>query len=89
MNILHHHCQSALNTRNQHYQNSPALSLAGSSNICMNKRGERECTSEESLTDSMIRSKDHKSKQLHCRLNMDANYIRFTWVEFMSKDISR
>ena len=51
----------------------------------MNKRGQRERTSE-GLTDSMIRAKDHKSKRLRCRLNKDANYIRFTWVEFMSKD---
>ena len=51
----------------------------------MNTRGQRERTSE-GLTDSMIRAKDHKSKQLRCRLNKDAKYIRFMWVEFMSKD---
>ncbi len=51
----------------------------------MNKNGQRERTSV-GLTKSMIRVKDHKSKQLRCRLNKDANYIRFTWIEFMSKD---
>ncbi len=30
--------------------------------------------------------KGRKSKSLRCQLNMDANYTRFTWVEFMSKD---
>ena len=68
---------------NLHYFIKP--SSAGSSNIRMNKRGQRERTSE-GLTDSMIRAKDHKSKRLRCRLNKDANYIRFTWVEFMGKD---
>ncbi len=51
----------------------------------MNKRGQRERTGE-GLINNMIRAKDQKSKQLRCRLNMDANYIRCTWVEFMSKD---
>ncbi len=30
--------------------------------------------------------KDHTSKRLRSQLHMDANYIQFTWVEFMSKD---
>ncbi len=85
MIILLHLCQSALNTRNQHYQNSPSLSSAGSSNICMNKRGQRERTSE-GLTNSMNWVKDRTSKRLRCQLNTDA---RFTWVEFMSKDYFR
>ncbi len=85
MIILLYLCQAALNTQNQHFENSPSLSSAGSSNICMNKCGQRERTSE-GLTNYMIRAKDHKSKQLRYRLNKDANYIRFTWVEFMSKD---
>ncbi len=61
------------------------MSSAGSSNICRNKRGQRERASE-GLTKNMIRAKDHKSNLLHCQLNKDSNYIRFTWVEFMSKD---
>ena len=51
----------------------------------MRKRGERECTSE-GLTYNIKMMKDRTSKRLRCRLNTDANYIRFTWVEFMSKD---
>ncbi len=85
MIILLHLCQSVLNTRNQHYQHSPSMSSAGSSNICMNKRGQRERASE-GLTKNMKRVKDSTSKQLHFQLNKDANYIRFTWVEFTSKD---
>ncbi len=88
MIILLHLCQAALNTQNQHYQNSPSLSSAGSSNICMNKNGQRKRTSE-GLTNSMNWVKDRTSKRLHCRLNTDANYIRCTWVEFMSKDYFR
>jgi hypothetical protein len=30
-----------------------------------------------------------KSKRLCSQLNTDASYIRFTWVEFMSKDYFR
>ena len=51
----------------------------------MNKYGQRECTSE-GLTKNMKRVKDRTSKRLRFQLNKDANYIRFTWVEFMSKD---
>jgi len=51
----------------------------------MNKRGQRERTSE-GLTKNMKWVKDRTSKRLRFQLNKDANYIRFTWVEFMSKD---
>ncbi len=51
----------------------------------MNKLGQREHTSE-GLTKNMQTVIGLKSKQLRCRLNKDANYLRFTWVEFMSKD---
>jgi hypothetical protein len=61
------------------------MSSAGSSGICMNKRGQREHTSE-GLTKNMKRVKDRTSKRLRCRLNTDANYIRCMRVEFMSKD---
>ena len=61
------------------------MSSAVSSNICMNKRGQRERTSE-GLTDAMRRAQDHTSKRLRCQLNSNANYIRFDWVEFMSKE---
>ncbi len=37
----------------------------------------------------MRRAKDHTSKQLHCQLNSNANYIRFNWVEFMSTEYFR
>jgi hypothetical protein len=54
----------------------------------MNKRGQRERTSE-GLTKNMRRAKDHTSKQLRCQLNSNANYIRFDWVEFMSTEYFR
>ncbi len=54
----------------------------------MNKRGQREPTSE-GLTDIMTRAKYHTSKQLCCQLNTDANYIRFNWVEVMSTEYFR
>ncbi len=63
-------------------------SSAGSSNIRMNKHGKRERTSE-GLTKNMQTVKDRKYKRLSCQLNMDINYIRFIWVEFMSKDYFR
>ena len=51
----------------------------------MNKRGQRERTSE-GLTDSMRRAQDHASKRMRCQQNSNANYIRFDWVEFMSTE---
>ena len=54
----------------------------------MNKRGQRERTSE-GLTNSMRQVIDYTSKQLCCQLNTDANYIRFDWVEFMSTEYIR
>ncbi len=61
------------------------LSSAGSSNIRMNKRGQRERTSE-CLTKNMKWVKDRTSKQLCCQLNSNVNYIRFDWIEFMSTE---
>jgi hypothetical protein len=54
----------------------------------MNKRGQRERTSE-GLTNNLKRVKDRTSKRLRCQLNTDANYIRFDWVEFMSTEYFR
>ena len=54
----------------------------------MNKRGQRECTSE-GLTKNMKWVKDRTSKRLRCQLNSNANYIRFDWVEFMSTEYFR
>ncbi len=54
----------------------------------MNKRGQRERTSE-GLTKNMRRAQDHASKRMHCKLNSYANYIRFDWVEFMSTEYFR
>ncbi len=54
----------------------------------MNKRGQRESTSE-GLTKNMNWVKDRKSKRLCCQLNSNANYIRFEWVEFISTDYFR
>ena len=71
---------------NLHYFIKP--SSAGSSNIRMNKRGQRERTSE-GLTNNMKYVKDRTSKRLRCQLNTDANYIRFDWVEFMSTEYFR
>ena len=51
----------------------------------MNKRGQRERTSE-GLTKNMKWVKDRTSKRLRCQLNSNANYIRFDWVEFMSTE---
>ena len=51
----------------------------------MNKRSQREQTSE-GLTTNMRWVKDCTSKRLRFQLNTDANYIRFDWVEFMSKE---
>ncbi len=69
-----------------HYFIKP--SSAGSSNIRMKKRGQRERTSE-GLTKNMKRVKDQTSKRLRCHLNRYANYIRFDWVEFMSTEYFR
>ena len=71
---------------NLHYFIKP--SSAGSSNIRMNKRGQRERTSE-GLTKNMKGVKDRTSKRLRCQLNSNANYIRFDWVEFMSTEYFR
>ncbi len=71
---------------NLHYFIKP--SSAGSSNIRMNKHGQRERTSE-GLTKNMKRVKDRTSKRLHCQLKSNANYIRFDWVEFMSTEYFR
>ncbi len=60
-------------------------SSAGSSNIRMNKRGQRERTSE-GLTKNMRQTKDRTSKRLRCQLKSNANYIRFNWVEFMTTE---
>ena len=54
----------------------------------MNKRGQRERTSE-GLTTNMRWVKDCTSKRLRCQLNTDANYIRLDWVEFMSTEYIR
>ena len=54
----------------------------------MNKRGQRERTSE-GLTNNMKRVKDRTSKRLRCQLISNANYIRFDWVEFMSTEYFR
>ena len=45
----------------------------------------RERTSE-GLTNNIQRVRDRRSKQLRCQLNSELNYIKFDWVEFMSKD---
>ncbi len=71
---------------NLHYFIKP--SSAGSSNIRMNKRGQRERTSE-GLTKNMQTVKGLKSKWLRCQLNSNANYIRFDWVEFMITEYFR
>ena len=54
----------------------------------MNKRGQRERTSE-GLTNNMKWVKDRTSNRLRCQLNSNANYIRFDWVEFMSTEYFR
>ena len=54
----------------------------------MNKRGQRERTSE-GLTTNMRWVKDRKSKRLRYQLNTDANHIRFNQVKFMSTEYIR
>jgi hypothetical protein len=51
----------------------------------LNKRHRREPTSE-GLTNNFQRVRDRRSKQLQYQLNSESNYIKFDWVEFMSKD---
>ncbi len=51
----------------------------------LNKCHRRECTSE-GLTNNIQRVRDHRSKQLRYQLNSESNYIKFDWVELMSKD---
>jgi hypothetical protein len=51
----------------------------------LNKCHRREHTSE-GLTNNIQRVRDRRSKQLRCQLNSESNYIKFDWVEFMSKD---
>ncbi len=71
---------------NLHYFIKP--SSAGSSNIHVNKRGQRERTCED-LTKNMRQTKDPTSKRLRCQLKSNANYTRFDWVEFMSTEYFR
>ncbi len=51
----------------------------------LNKRHRRERTSE-GLTNNIQRVRDCRSKRLQCQLNSESNYIKFDWVELMSKD---
>ncbi len=51
----------------------------------LNKRHRRERTNE-GLTNNIQRVRCCRSKQLQCQLNSESNYIKFDWVEFMSKD---
>ena len=72
------------------YQSSNTLT---SSNNCiallsacgLNKCHRKERTSE-GLTNNIQSFRDRRSKQLQCQLNSESNYIKFDWVEFMSKD---
>ncbi len=38
------------------------------------------------MTNNIQRIRDHRAKRLRCQLNSESNYIKFDWVEFMSKD---
>ncbi len=51
----------------------------------LNKCHRRERTSE-GLTNNIKRVRDPRSKWLQCQLNSESNYIKFDWVECMSKD---
>ena len=48
----------------------------------LNKRHRRKHT----RTNNIQRDRDHRSKWSQCQLNSESNYIKFDWVEFMSKD---
>jgi hypothetical protein len=66
-----------------HYYQFNCIALLSARGL--NKHHRRERTSE-GLTNNIQRVRDRISKQLRCQLNSESNYIKFDWVEFMSKD---